>query len=254
MPDPTHEGQDLRPLEERTGTSASTSVPDPAEPPVEVGLRTGTSASTSVPVPGVEAPVTTGAAGVATVPVPVDDPVVLRPTAGDPPVVAWARWTRARRWSGIDDMIRQLAHVCIHTRDLDAMVDFYSGKLGLPVQFRLRNDDGETVGVYLGCGQTTFLELFDQDRVLAMFGGDKVDLTAAPTRLQHFCFEVTGLADMRARLDAEDIPYLDVGMGLDNALQMWVGDPDGNAVELMEYTSTSLQLVGEADHQMDARS
>jgi len=63
VPDPTHEGQDLRPLEERTGTSASTSVPDPAEPPVEVGLRTGTSALTSVPAPGVEAPVTTGASG-----------------------------------------------------------------------------------------------------------------------------------------------------------------------------------------------
>ena len=142
-------------------------------------------------------------------------------------------------------MIRQLAHVCVHTNDLDAMVEFYSGSLGLPVQFRLRNDDGETVGVYLGCGQTTVLELFDPDRVLAMFGGDKVDLAVAPTRLQHFCFEVTGLAAMKERLDSERIPYLDVGIGLDHALQIWVGDPDGNAVELMEYTARSLQLVGE---------
>jgi len=150
-------------------------------------------------------------------------------------------------------MIRQLAHVCIHTNDLDAMVDFYSGSLGLPVQFRLRNDDGETVGVYLACGQTTFLELFDQDRVLAMFGGDKVVLDTAPTRLQHFCFEVTGLEDMKAHLDAEQVPYLDVGTGLDDALQIWVGDPDGNAVELMEYTSISKQLIGEASDLEDAR-
>jgi catechol 2,3-dioxygenase-like lactoylglutathione lyase family enzyme len=150
-------------------------------------------------------------------------------------------------------MIRQLAHVCIHTNDLDAMVAFYSGGLGLPVQFRLRNDDDETVGVYLSCGQTTFLELFDQDLVLAMFGGDKVDLDAAPTRLQHFCFEVTGLEAMKAHLDAEQIPYLDVGMGLDDALQIWVGDPDGNAVELMEYTATSKQLVGETMDLADVR-
>jgi len=142
-------------------------------------------------------------------------------------------------------MIRQLAHVCIHTHDLDAMLAFYTEGLGLPVQFRLRNDQRDTVGVYLGCGQTTFLEIFDQDRVLAMFGGSKVDLTAAPTRLQHFCFEVTGIEAMKARLDASGIPYLDVGMGLDHALQLWVGDPDGNAVELMEYTATSKQLVGE---------
>lgn len=145
-------------------------------------------------------------------------------------------------------MIRQLAHVCIHTNDLDAMVAFYSGGLGLPEQFRLRNDDDETVGVYLSCGQTTFLELFDQDRVLAMFGGDKVNLQVAPTRLQHFCFEVTGLEAMKAHLDEQQIPYLDVGMGLDHALQIWVGDPDGNVVELMEYTAASKQLVGEAPH------
>lgn len=151
-------------------------------------------------------------------------------------------------------MIRQLAHVCIHTNDLDAMLGFYTEGLGLPVQFRLRNDAGETVGVYLGCGQTTFLELFDQERVLAMFGGDKVDLAATPTRLQHFCFEVTGLEAMKARLDTSGIPYLDTGMGLDNARQLWVGDPDGNAVELMEYTAASLQLVGESDRPGPARA
>ena len=145
-------------------------------------------------------------------------------------------------------MIRQLAHVCIHTNDLDAMVAFYSGGLDLPVQFRLRNDHGETVGVYLGCGRTTFLEIFDHDLVIAMFGGDKADLDAAPTRLQHFCFEVTDLSAVKAHLDAQQIPFLDVGTGLDNSLQIWVGDPDGNAVELMEYTPTSKQLVGEAEH------
>ena len=46
---------------------------------------------------------------------------------------------------------------------------------------------------------------FDQDLVLAMFGGDKVDLDAAPTRLQHFCFEVAGLEAMKAHLDTEHV-------------------------------------------------
>jgi hypothetical protein len=34
-------------------------------------------------------------------------------------------------------------------------------------------------------------------------------------------------------------------MGLDHALQMWIADPDGNTIELMEYTASSLQLTGE---------
>lgn len=76
---------------------------------------------------------------------------------------------------------------------------------------------------------------------------------AAPTRLQHFSFKFTGLEATKAHLDTEHIPYLDVGMGLDDAHQIWVGDPDGNAVELMENTATSKQLVGEATHLKDDR-
>lgn len=144
-------------------------------------------------------------------------------------------------------MIRQLAHVCLHTTQLEAMVDFYSEGLGLPIKFHLRNDAGETVGVYVECGHSSFLEIFDQERVLAMFGGERVDLGAAPTRLQHFCFEVTSVEEMKQRLDAAGIPYLDGGLGLDFAWQLWIGDPDGNAIELMEYTAVSKQLVGDTE-------
>jgi len=33
-------------------------------------------------------------------------------------------------------------------------------------------------------------------------------------------------------------------MGMDNSRQAWVMDPDGNAIELMEYGPSSLQLGG----------
>lgn len=142
-------------------------------------------------------------------------------------------------------MIRQLAHVCLHSRDLDRMVAFYRDALGLPIQFTLRNDAGEAVGHYFACGQTTFIECFDQDRVTEMFGGERAPLGEPANRVQHFCFEVTGLEAFKARLDAAGVPYLDAGMGLDHALQMWIADPDGNTIELMEYTAASLQLTGE---------
>jgi hypothetical protein len=31
---------------------------------------------------------------------------------------------------------------------------------------------------------------------------------------------------------------------MDNSRQAWVTDPDGNAIELMEYGASSLQLTG----------
>jgi len=138
-----------------------------------------------------------------------------------------------------------VAHVRIHTNDLEAVVAVSGGSLGPPVRFRPRNDDGGTVGVHLGCGRTTLLELFDQDPVLAMFGVDTAVLRAAPTRLRHSCCEVTGLEPMKARLDSAQIPSLELGTGLGDALQIWIGDPDGNAVEPMEHTATSRQLVGD---------
>jgi len=144
-----------------------------------------------------------------------------------------------------DPVIRQLAHVCLHTRDLDAMVGFYEGSLGLPVKFSLRNDDGEPVGHYFACGQSTFLEVFDQDRFIEKFGGTRADLAAPAGRVQHLCFEVTGLEELHRRLEAAGVPYFDAGVGLDHSRQTWLADPDGNTVELMEYTAASLQLTGE---------
>ncbi len=142
-------------------------------------------------------------------------------------------------------MIRQLAHVCLHTNQLDAMVEFYVEALGLPIKFTLRNDAGEPVGHYVELGRSSFLEIFDQDRVIEMFGGERVGLGSPANRFQHFCLEVTGLDQMKADLTAAGVPFYDGGVGLDHSFQIWIGDPDGNAIELMEYTAQSLQLTGD---------
>jgi alkyl hydroperoxide reductase subunit AhpC len=36
----------------------------------------------------------------------------------------------------------------------------------------------------------------------------------------------------------------EVSMGMDNSRQAWIADPDGNAIELMEYGPASMQLAG----------
>ena len=68
-------------------------------------------------------------------------------------------------------MIRQLAHVCFFTDQLDAMVAFYRDQLGFPVKFTLDTDDGELMGYYFDCGNTTFIEVFDQQLAVKQWGG-----------------------------------------------------------------------------------
>src|SRR5688500_8794960 len=56
-------------------------------------------------------------------------------------------------------IIRQLAHLCFFTHQLDVMVAFYRDKLGFPIAFTMRNDDGFQFGYYFDLGNTTFIEI-----------------------------------------------------------------------------------------------
>lgn len=138
-------------------------------------------------------------------------------------------------------MIRQLAHVCFFTDQLDAMVTFYRDILGFPIQFALKTDAGETIGYYFDCGNTTFIEIFDQKIAVKQWGGQVQELKPG-TQYKHFCLEVTGLAKLRALLIDRGVEVTPIQTGLDHSLQAWIRDPDGNAIELMEYTHASLQL------------
>jgi catechol 2,3-dioxygenase-like lactoylglutathione lyase family enzyme len=140
-------------------------------------------------------------------------------------------------------MIRQLAHLNFLTNDLSRIIDFYVNKLGMNVKFTLDNKQGKPFGYYFGCGNTTFLEFFDQAMAAEVWGGNLAELTAG-TRYKHFCLEVTGLEEYCEMLKSKGVPVSEISMGMDNSRQAWIADPDGNAIELMEYGAASLQLPG----------
>lgn len=139
-------------------------------------------------------------------------------------------------------MIRQLAHLNFDTHDLSKIIDFYVNKLGMEVKFTLDNKEGQPFGYYFGCGNTTFLEFFDQAMAAEVWGGKVQELTSG-TRYKHFCLEVTGLDEYCRSLKSKGVPVSEITMGMDNSRQAWITDPDGNSIELMEYGYSSLQLM-----------
>jgi catechol 2,3-dioxygenase-like lactoylglutathione lyase family enzyme len=116
-------------------------------------------------------------------------------------------------------------------------------KLGMKVKFTLDNDKGQPFGYYFECGDSTFLEFFDQKMASEVWGG-KVEELSIGTRYRHFCLEVTGLDEYCEALKSRGVEVTDISMGMDNSRQAWIADPDGNHIELMEYGPSSLQLIG----------
>ena len=143
-------------------------------------------------------------------------------------------------------MIRRLAHLCLITNDLERLVAFYRDALGLTVKFRFAAADGAIFGAYVEVGDSTFIEFFDQHLAARQWGGDTAPLTAG-NRYGHLCLEVTGLADFRATLLARDVSVGEIRTGMDGSFQAWLADPDGNRIELMEYTHRSAQLAPSAE-------
>ena len=138
-------------------------------------------------------------------------------------------------------MIRKLAHACLETHDLPRATKFYSEILGLPIQFTFRNDRGEIFGHYFACGDSTFVEVFDHALKTRQWGGEISDLRAQG-RVTHLCLEATDLPALKATLESRGAAIGPISEGADGSLQAWLADPDGNPIELMEYTHRSLQL------------
>ena len=61
------------------------------------------------------------------------------------------------------------------------------------------------------------------------------------SRYRHLCFEVEDIEGYRRDLIQKGVNVTEVKVGMDRSKQAWVKDPDGNDIELMEYTPESAQ-------------
>ncbi|MEM9158124.1 MAG: VOC family protein [Verrucomicrobiota bacterium] len=140
-------------------------------------------------------------------------------------------------------MIKQLAHVCFKSDAPEALIEFYGDKLGLPQKFAMNLDNGTPFGWYFELGETTFIEIFDKAGAAQMWGGSMDPLeNGEGARYQHFCIQVKDIEDMRIDLLRKGVEVTECVVGLDHSIQCWIKDPDGNSIELMEYTDKSMQF------------
>jgi catechol 2,3-dioxygenase-like lactoylglutathione lyase family enzyme len=127
-------------------------------------------------------------------------------------------------------MIKQLAHICIHTESLADTAAFYEQGLGLERGFEFMKD-GELFGFYILFGCNTFIEVFK--------GGQ-----AEPGNINHIAIEVDDIDAVIGRLRQYGYEAGDKTLGADHSWQAWTSDPNGVRIEFHEYTPESMQLAG----------
>ena len=115
--------------------------------------------------------------------------------------------------------------------DIEKSAKFYCDILGLKKAFEMRNPAGVLAGIYLHAGGRTFIELFKGEVVPAHKNQS----------YKHMCIETEDIKEMTVSIRSKGIEVTEIKMGLDNSYQAWLADPDGNRIELHQYTPTSLQ-------------
>ena len=128
-------------------------------------------------------------------------------------------------------MITGLAHACFTVADLDRSLKFYADGLGMTKAFEFKNQEGRRTGLYFRAGRRTFVELFE----------GKLAKPAEGQSYRHICLEVNDMDATIKELRARGIQVGDSKLGLDQSYQAWLTDPDGNRIELHQYTAKSWQ-------------
>ncbi|MBU9728882.1 VOC family protein [Lachnospiraceae bacterium ASD4241] len=163
--------------------------------------------------------------------------------------------------------IKHLAHASYRVSDMDQSIEFYTEGLGLKEIFRIYAEElmeinlrmnhlnsrqermllekmeehrQETAIVYLEITGHEFIELFAGSKDLEFCRPDQ-----RQNGLLHLALEVDDIKKAREEMIKKGIRVTsEINYGPDNTWQFWLEDPDGNEIELMEYTQDSMQMNG----------
>lgn len=131
--------------------------------------------------------------------------------------------------------ITDLGHPAFACFDLEATLAWYE-KLGISESFRLLHDDGSLMLIYLHIAGDRFIEIFPN--------GPSPEERPEKQSFMHICLAVDGIEAFVEEIRGKGIDIdIEPKMGLDFNTQAWITDPDGNKIELMEYSPKSPQVA-----------
>lgn len=132
-------------------------------------------------------------------------------------------------------MIVGIGHVAFNVNNLDAVLDFYTNKLGFAEMFHLNNQEGQLWIIYLRINDSVYLELFP-------FAAPPQPIPPKTAGFNHLCLEVKDIEGTVEALRAKGVEITqEIKLGLDGNKQAWIRDPEGTRIELMELMPGSMQ-------------
>ncbi|RMF98586.1 MAG: VOC family protein [Gammaproteobacteria bacterium] len=144
-------------------------------------------------------------------------------------------------------MLKGFHHAAISTPDLDRLIEFYCGLLGCELAWTFGWDRGSgeadaLTGLQESAARAAMLRLGDSHLELFEFSSPP-PLPRAGERavnaygISHICIEVQDLQGEYARLSAAGMRFHCPPLAQDSGYVAYGRDPDGNVVELLEFTA-----------------
>ena len=128
--------------------------------------------------------------------------------------------------------ISGIAHCAYNVTDMQAALDFYVGKLGMKHAFSLTRPDGTPWIEYIKVAPGQFIELFYADH----------PFDNGRHAYNHLCLQVPSCKEAEKQLIEAGVTIeVPLKQGSDHNYQLWIRDPDGNRVEVMEISPLSPQ-------------
>lgn len=131
-------------------------------------------------------------------------------------------------------------HIALRVKDIEIMLDFYCEKLGLKEAFRIFNDDGSLRIVYIHISEGQYIELCLNGVSRTAFD-DQRDIG-----FRHVCFTVEDIHATRQELENKGVIFESEILDMrDKNLAMYLLDPEGNKIEIVQTGTDSPQFAFE---------
>lgn len=131
--------------------------------------------------------------------------------------------------------------MAIRVKDIEKMLKFYCGGMGMEEAFRIHNDDGSLRIVYVHISDGQYLEL--------CLGGDERPAFDDKKSLgvRHICFTVDDLTKTKRELETRGVKFdSEIMLMKDKNLAAYLFDPEGNKIEMVQTGEESPQYKFES--------